>query len=595
MPERAAEVARIMWMRSTLDTKNIDTDSLAYYIGSTYSKSEIESNNLSEVVYSKKIVKKKKQNVRKTLKNLKKSIKITKLQKQTKNEKMKKSQSEKSPKPEIVWMKPKRNAEIAEVKKMFGLALKRLIIVSMRNHVYSFKNEYYLQCQGGSTGLDETGEVADLYMLWWDLMFNSKVKDLGLTLKLFARFKDDCNVISNEIPLEQVYDVKTDKMVSRNTNNLDGSTSPEAHTAEVLKLVANNIDEMISFSTDIPTNYPDNYLPVLDVKVQLSDQNKLFYQFYEKPTKHSKVILADSALNWKQKRTILTQEALRRLRNTSVELGNSVSNEHLTRFMLKMKDSGYSERFRHEVVSSALKAFEKMIENDKKGIKPLHRNRKEMLKDKGAKLSPSYNWWNKSKVKFSSVLFVPPTPNGELLRMMKKRESELNSNNKLRLKILEKGGTKFKDMIVKKNPFKPEPCTYKVCPLCKETKFTLFDEKNVAKCKMANIGYRFICAGCNATYEGESARISRDRALEHIRDLQKNKKESPMVKHLESHHKDEESKPKFKIQITGSFFDALSRQADESVRIKNTPTDKRMNSKAEFNSAPVKRIRLVKT
>ena len=68
-----------------------------------------------------------------------------------------------------------------------------------------------------------------------------------------------------------------------------------------------------------------------------------------------------------------------------------------------------------------------------------------------------------------------------------------------------------------------------------------------------------------------------------------------MVKHLESHHKDEESKPKFKIQITGSFFDALSRQADESVRIKNTPTDKRMNSKAEFNSAPVKRIRLVKT
>ena len=154
-------------------------------------------------------------------------------------------------------------------------------------------------------------------------MFNSKVKDLGLTLKLFARFKDDCNVISNEIPLEQVYNVKTDKMVSRNTNNLDGSTSPETHTAEVLKLVANNIDEMISFSTDIPTNYPDNYLPVLDVKVQLSDQNKLFYQFYEKPTKHSKVILADSALNWKQKRTILTQEALRRLRNTSVELGNS--------------------------------------------------------------------------------------------------------------------------------------------------------------------------------------------------------------------------------------------------------------------------------
>ena len=30
-----------MWMKSTLDTKNIDTDSLAYYIGSTYSKTPL--------------------------------------------------------------------------------------------------------------------------------------------------------------------------------------------------------------------------------------------------------------------------------------------------------------------------------------------------------------------------------------------------------------------------------------------------------------------------------------------------------------------------------------------------------------------------
>ena len=235
-----------------------------------------------------------------------------------------------------------------------------------------------------------------------------------------------------------------------------------------------------------------------------------------------------------------------------------------------------------------------MIENDKKGIKPLHRNRNEMLKDKGAKLSPSYNWWNKGKDKFSSVLFVSPTPNGELLKMMKKRENELNSNSKLRLKILEKGGTKFKNMIVKMNPFKPQPCTYKVCPLCKETKFTLYNEKNVAKCNIANIGCRFICTGCNATYEGESARVSRDRTLEHMSDLKKNRTESPMVKHFESHHANEPVKPKLKIQITGTFFDALSRQADESVRIKNAPTDKRMNSKAEFNSAPIKRIKLVK-
>ena len=72
--------------------------------------------------------------------------------------------------------------------------------------------------------------------------------------------------------------------------------------------------------------------------------------------------MADSALNWKQKRTILTQEALRRLRNTSLELGHEVQCDHLSDFMLKLKDSGYGEKFRSEIVYSAKKAFEIIVD-----------------------------------------------------------------------------------------------------------------------------------------------------------------------------------------------------------------------------------------
>ena len=163
----------------------------------------------------------------------------------------------------------------------------------------------------------------------------------------------------------------------------------------------------------------------------------------------------------------------------------------------------------------------------------------------------------------------------------------------MKIKILEKGGFKFKDMIVKKNPFKPQVCQNEVCPLCKSTEFTQFESKNISKCKIANAGYRFICNVCNATYEGETARVLRDRTLEHVKDVQKNRKESPLVKHFNIHH--ENDHPSFKIEITGKFFDALSRQADESVRIKEaSKTDKRMNSKSEFNSAPISRVKLLK-
>ena len=129
--------------------------------------------------------------------------------------------------------------------------------------------------------------------------------------------------------------------------------------------------------------------------------------------------------------------------------------------------------------------------------------------------------------------------------------------------------------------------------MCKETKFIGFDPKNVAKCKIANIGYRFKCTLCKATYEGETARVSRDRIVEHVKDIEKYKKESPLVKHFENYHQNED--PKFKIDVTGRFYDALSRQADESIRIKvASKTDGKMNSKAEFNSAPVARVKLVR-
>ena len=38
VPEKVAETAEIMLLKSKLDLKNIDTDSLAFYLGSTHSQ-----------------------------------------------------------------------------------------------------------------------------------------------------------------------------------------------------------------------------------------------------------------------------------------------------------------------------------------------------------------------------------------------------------------------------------------------------------------------------------------------------------------------------------------------------------------------------
>ena len=56
-----------------------------------------------------------------------------------------------------------------------------------------------MQDDEGPTGLDLTGLVADIFMLWWDDQYLEKLTELGFVLDLYTRFKDDVNVISEDV------------------------------------------------------------------------------------------------------------------------------------------------------------------------------------------------------------------------------------------------------------------------------------------------------------------------------------------------------------------------------------------------------------
>ena len=76
--------------------------------------------------------------------------------------------------------------------------------------------------------------------------------------------------------------------------------------------------------------------------------------------------------------------------------------------------------------------------------------------------------------------------------------------------------------------------------------------------------------------------------LEHVKDFEKKKKTSALYKHATCEHKNENVQ--FKMEITKKFKDALSRQANEAVRIFNRSGSELLNSKAEFNHPPLARV-----
>ena len=199
-----------------------------------------------------------------------------------------------------------------------------------------------------------------------------------------------------------------------------------------------------------------------------------------------------------------------------------------------------------------------------------------------------------------SFIFSPPFSSilihsgGLLAKELREREAALNKNSTERIKIEEKGGLKIKDILGAKNPFKKSKCVQKTCPICVSSEFVEASQGEVKiPCNTNNVGYRWLCLTCKnkdilKAYEGETGRSARIRGAEHVKGLEGKKQKSVLFKHRMTDHKNENVK--FQMTITNKFKDALTRQANEAVRICSIPDKNSLNSKSEFNHPPMSRV-----
>ena len=282
--------------------------------------------------------------------------------------------------------------------------------------------------------------------------------------------------------------------------------------------------------------------------------------------------------------------------------------------MKKMKRSGYGEADRSNVLNSGVTGYFRMLQREREGGIPVNRDsRDERYPKKLAMFRKAKEWFlpkGKSAPKMGKeaknmrdgatttpvedrgvegVVFIPHTPKGALKKEMQAWEDKFASlNNLSRVKFIEKGGTKIKDLILKSDPWANMPCGREKCHTCKI-------EGQEGKCRRENICYEMECLGCldegkRTSYIGESSRTSYERLNEHYRGHLNEEKENPLWKHSQGAHQG--VKQSFKMTIVSHHRKPLERQVKEHVLITSRMEAGvvMLNSKNEWHGKGLPRI-----
>ena len=239
-------------------------------------------------------------------------------------------------------------------KKMLMKSFEIVLKIIPENHVFRFNKKLYKQKKGGAIGVSLAGDIANLFMVWWDRELKKRLTYHNCYLKLYARYVDDGNIAIKKL-----------------TNAAGADTSDEETTMEKVEEIAN---KSIVVKVDYPSNHENNRLPVLDMEFWIAQvevngelNHQILYSHYMKPVSSRYVIHKDSAISYNTKLNILTNKLTRVMRNISPHVTAEEKQQHIQYFMHRLQFSGYNKEERIKVYKKSRIKFQERQHNEISG------------------------------------------------------------------------------------------------------------------------------------------------------------------------------------------------------------------------------------
>ena len=115
-------------------------------------------------------------------------------------------------------------------------------------------------------------------------------------------------------------------------------------------------------------------LATLDTDLQVTENNRVEYNYYEKPMSSNMVVQKSSAMDENSKMKILANDLTRRLLNTSESLGMDAKIKVVDHYSQKLINSGYGVEQVRRIVINGIKGYERRVQESRmEGGRRLHR------------------------------------------------------------------------------------------------------------------------------------------------------------------------------------------------------------------------------
>ena len=479
---------------------------------------------------------------------------------------------------------PTRAMTRDEKTKVLSLCVQQGLLAALGTHLYTWHREVKEQQEGLPIGLDLTRAVARLVMLDWDQQFLQLVRTNNITIHMYSRYIDDtANGAEALRPGTRWSDEEGRMILHPHLIEEDLAVPSDTRTAREIAKMGSSISQMISLTWDCPSNNENKKMALLDTEVWV-EENVVWYEHYRKPMANPLLMMEISAMPAKVKRTTMVQEVVRIRRNTRPGLPWDVTVKHLNEFCKRMKSSGYNEHYRFQVLKSGMEGYEKMLEIERRGGRPVNRLRSwgEDARQKKKELQGKV-WFRRGG--HDVPLFVPHTPHGELARRIKEKEAQNNQGRKIRFKIVEKSGITLEQKLRRSNPWSGERCGRQECFPCRTD--------DGGDCRREGVTYSLICEECGdnvCEYFGETGRNAFTRGLEHLANLQAQDENKSVLKLHAAHHHNNRGDLNFSMKVTGVHDSSLDRQVTERVNIENFRGPILMNRRTELGGVRIERM-----